>query len=230
MLAIAGGKGGVGKTTTALGFALDFAAAGRPALAVDADRDMPDLHVLARVPGRPTVAALVEDTNDSAERSLTGVARPVPDRPAAAVLPAAPGVDRATMRRVLRRVSPTDTTVVVDCPAGAGPDVADPLRLADGCVVVARPTPAGVRDGAKTAALSRAVDTPVVGCLLVGQGPTRRVERLLDAPVVAAPVTADPLSAPRVTRARRALLATVTDAPPVVDAPSPGVDRRPPPG
>ncbi len=202
VLAIAGGKGGVGKTTTALGLALEVAR-DRKTLVVDADRDMPDLHVLAGVPGRPTVAALVD--GDATGRSLASVAHPVPGRPTAAVLPSAPGVDRSTMRRALRRIAHADAAVVVDCPAGAGPDVADPLRLADGCVVVSRPTPAGLRDGAKTAALSRAVDTPVVGCLLVGDCHTPRVERLFDAPVVAVPAVDDPLSDPAVARARRGL-------------------------
>ncbi len=245
MLAIAGGKGGVGKTTTALGLALDLAD-DRRVLAVDADRDMPDLHVLAGVPGRPTAAALVGDDADGDERrrgpgttgrSLAAVARPVPGRPGAAVLPSAPGVDRDTMRRALRRVAHVDAAVVVDCPAGAGPDVADPLRLAAGSVVVSRPTPAGLRDGAKTAALSRAVGTPVVGCLLVGDGPTGRVERLLDAPVAPAPAVEDPLSDPAVARARRALLAA-TDGTvvavaegthPDADGTRSGPRRRPPP-
>jgi len=229
MLAIAGGKGGVGKTTTALGVGVELAADER-VLVVDADRDMPDLHVLAGVSPRPTVAALVDDPDGDGPGTsdpLAAVAHPVPGRPSAAVLPSAPGVDRATARRALRRVAHADATVVVDCPAGAGPDVADPLRLAEGCLVVTRPTPAGLRDGAKTAALSRAVGTPVVGGVLVGEGPTRRVERLLDAPVVAVPTVDDPLAAPAVARGWRALL-EATDATDIHAPPSGG--RRSPPG
>jgi septum site-determining protein MinD len=49
MLVIAGGKGGCGKTTTALGLAAVLAERGAPAVVADADRDMPDLHALAGV-------------------------------------------------------------------------------------------------------------------------------------------------------------------------------------
>ncbi|RDZ49114.1 CDP-4-dehydro-6-deoxy-D-gulose 4-reductase, partial [Haloferax sp. Atlit-10N] len=44
MLAIAGGKGGCGKTTIALGVGQALGTPTRPALVVDTDRDMPNLH------------------------------------------------------------------------------------------------------------------------------------------------------------------------------------------
>jgi len=227
MLAVAGGKGGVGKTTTALGLAYAVADRGERALAVDADRDMPDLHAAAGVDPRPTVAALVDadgTTATDAGRDLRTVAQPALDEPGVGVLPAAPGIARATMRRALRRLSCAAPAVVVDCPAGAGPDVADPLRLADGCVVVARRTPAGVRDAAKTAALSRAVDTPVVGGLVVGgrrgrptddppSAPVRRsLGRLFDAPTVTAPAVERPLFDRRVVRAHGRLLDALSES------------------
>ncbi len=214
MLAVAGGKGGVGKTTTALGLALDLGERYGRCLVADADRDAPDLHVLAGVANRPTVAALVgdapDDSPDAAERSVAAVARPVPES-GTAVLPAAPGVDRGSLRRALRRLACLDRPVVVDCPAGAGPDATDPLRLADECVVVTRTTRAGLRDAAKTAAMARAVGTPVVGavCSRAASVPDG-VGRLFDAPAVAVPRVSDPLRDAAVVRARRRLLAQVT--------------------
>src|SRR6056297_764198 len=59
MLAVAGGKGGAGKTTTTLGLAAALGRQRRGVLAVDADREMPDLHAmagLARTPGLDAVA------------------------------------------------------------------------------------------------------------------------------------------------------------------------------
>lgn len=217
MLAIAGGKGGVGKSTTALGLALELADRRGGALAVDADRDMPDLHALAGVGGEPTVAALAGaapgDGPHTGERPVSAVAQRVPGSEAR-VLPAAPGVERSTMRRALRRLSCGDRPVIVDCPAGAGVDVADPLGLAAGCVVVSRATPAGLRDGAKTAAMARAVGTPVLGAVLsCAERVPDGVGRLFDAPAVAVPTVADPLRDPAAVRARGRLLDRIGEWP-----------------
>ncbi|KPN31649.1 cell division ATPase MinD [Halolamina pelagica] len=56
--------------------------------------------------------------------------------------------------------------VLIDTPAGAGVDAATPLRVADGVVVVSTACAPALRDAAKTAAMARAVDTPVVGAVL----------------------------------------------------------------
>ncbi|WP_394350887.1 MinD/ParA family protein, partial [Halobacterium sp. CBA1126] len=51
--------------------------------------------------------------------------------------------------------------VVLDCPAGASEAAVRPLRAADACVVVATDGREGVEDAVKTAAMARAVGTPV---------------------------------------------------------------------
>jgi len=88
--------------------------------------------------------------------------------------------------------------VLVDCPAGAGPDAVAPMRVADGVLVVSSLCGPALRDAAKTAAMARAVGTPVVGGVLTR---TRRVpdgvESLLGTPVLAtipaAPAGTQPL-------------------------------------
>lgn len=191
MLAIAGGKGGTGKTTTALGLSTVIAAArerpadpsrsaGRGVLVVDADVDVPDLHAMAGVAREPTVL----DDPDGL---------PVPGRPGVRVAPAPPPAatsafrdrlralaapdDRAVRDRPIRgrrpRDRPTRGRVLVDAPCGAGPDAALPMAVADATLLVTRPTVPAVRDTAKTAAMARALDTPVAAVAVV-QSPASR--------------------------------------------------------
>lgn len=178
MLAVAGGKGGVGKTTTVLGLAA--ALPGRP-LAVDADVDMPDLHRLAGLCREPGLNALLDDA------AIDAVAQPT-DAHDCRVVPA-PDTAGARADRLLDRLgsltAEDEGSVLVDTPAGASLDAVAPLRAATGVVLVSTACRPALRDAAKTASMARAVGTPVVGVVL-----TRTlvrppgVEELLDCPVL----------------------------------------------
>jgi septum site-determining protein MinD len=188
MLAIAGGKGGVGKTTTALGLA---AALDTPVVTADADPDMPDLHALAGVDREPTLSAL--DGHD-----VDAVAQPHPDETDVTVLPA-PRIDDADgLDRSLARLAASGRPTVVDCPAGAGPDAAAPFRVADATLLVSTLCAPALRDAAKTAAMARTLGAPPRGVVLTRtRSAPDAVTELLGCPVVAsvpaaeAPVLAD---------------------------------------
>ena len=160
MLAIAGGKGGCGKTTTALGLARGLAALGDRPLVVDADRDMPDLHHRADVDRTPGLAAAAERPRpaETAQRSTRF--------PGVEVLPAG-DADGSTAGTVFDRLRRSPRPVLLDCPAGAGPDAAVPLRAADRSVVVSTPREQSLRDAAKTAAMARQLDAPPATVVLV---------------------------------------------------------------
>ncbi|WP_435194253.1 MinD/ParA family ATP-binding protein [Natronomonas sp. EA1] len=151
MLAIAGGKGGVGKTTTALALAR-----ARNALVVDCDRDCPDLGRLAGVGEQPGVGALARG------RSLAACAG---ESDGALVVPLEPNTPSDTIEAALRGL-PSGS--IVDCPAGAGRDAALPLRVADRALLVTTATPQALADTAKTAAMARALDCPPVAVAVTG--------------------------------------------------------------
>lgn len=75
--------------------------------------------------------------------------------------------------------------VLLDCPAGVGRDAAVPLRAADRTLLVTTNREPTLRDAAKTAAMSRAVGTPVAGAVLSRTDEVPEcVASLLNAPVV----------------------------------------------
>ena len=158
MLAIAGGKGGCGKTTTTHRLAAELARLGETPLAVDADAELPDLHLVAGVPAGPGLPAVTagEQPRSVAHRTAGGVD----------VLPA-DGVAAAAVPAALRRLRADAGPVLVDCPAGAGRDATRPLRAATRTLLVTTPTAAALRDTLKTAAMARTVGTDPVGVVAV---------------------------------------------------------------
>ncbi|MFB6094274.1 MAG: P-loop NTPase [Halanaeroarchaeum sp.] len=183
MLAIAGGKGGVGKTTTALGVGVALAGRRRDPVLVDADTDAPNLHLLADV-ADAGVTALADGAD------VADAATPSPRYEGVCVVGSRPG---APIERALRRLV-TDRPVVVDAPAGAAPDAVLPLRVAEAAILVTTPDPAAVADARKTASIARSLDTDVVAWMVA------RSDRVPDAvarvagstPVVPVPERTDP--------------------------------------
>ena len=168
MLAVAGGKGGCGKTTTALclGRALP-----ETVRVVDADAAMPNLHAMAGVAREPSLSAAPGDP-DAVARDVGADCRVVSaptERP----------------RRTLTALPDDDVSTLLDCPAGAGPDAAAPLRAADAALLVTTPCAPALRGAAKTGAMARALGCRVVGCLLTrARTAPPGVSDLLECPVV----------------------------------------------
>ncbi len=149
VLAVVGGKGGSGKTTTALGLASALVERRRRPLVVDCDLDAPNLHLRAGVPRDPGVDAPNPTAASHESTTVPGVdVLPVGD---------ANGGDLTAALDALPDSRPT----ILDCPAGASEAVVRPLRAADGCIVVATDSREGIEDAVKTAAMARAVGTPV---------------------------------------------------------------------
>jgi septum site-determining protein MinD len=189
MLAVTGGKGGCGKTTTVLGLARTLARRGMEPLVLDADCDMPDLHHLAGIERAEGVDALVRGAPLARAcrypDAFTGVA---------VVTAGRPGRTGPALRATRDWAGP----VLVDCPAGIGPDATRPLRHADAALVVSTDEPQSLGDTRRTITAARQLDAPPVGVLLraVSGRPAETPARVAGAPVLAAaPEVADPLDA-----------------------------------
>lgn len=157
MLAIAGGKGGCGKTTTTLGLAGALARRGYDPLVVDGDCDMPDVHHrlgMGRTAGVDALAdgaALTEATVIS--EALPGVALVTGGR-------------RDALGTALRQATGWHGPVLVDCSAGTSRDALRPLRHADRAVVVSTDQPQCIEDAALTRTVARRLSAAVAGVVV----------------------------------------------------------------
>jgi hypothetical protein len=160
MIAITGAKGGCGKTTTTLGLAEEFARRGTPTLIVDADRQLPNLHVAADVDREPTIASV------SAGDTLTEFAHQYPGHENIRVLPAPTSEESVDMQSKLEELKTDSIRVLVDCPAGVGPDAVDPLVVADHAIVVTRNTKQSYEAAQKTIDTAQRLNLPIAGVVV----------------------------------------------------------------
>jgi len=157
IVAVTGGKGGVGKSTMSwnLGWELDAVVVDADLATADLPRGRsPDLHdVLA---GRATAVDAVEEVS-----SITLL-------PSGKTLAGARACDLSDLPAVLETLDRQFGRVVVDCPAGLARDVGVVLDGADVAVLVTTPGKSAIRDAMKTRDLARKLGTPIA-CLVINR-------------------------------------------------------------
>ncbi|WP_375140819.1 MinD/ParA family ATP-binding protein [Salinarchaeum laminariae] len=164
MIAIAGGKGGCGKTTTTLATARALGAGGVHVRAVDLDAGMPNLHRMADVDRDPSLTDLIETADGASEQA--------PDEPiqrdatGVEIVPAPRALEDLDVPTALDAIQPEDGIALLDCPAGAGPAATAPLREADAAIVVTTNRRESTEDAEKTVRMARTLGVPVLGAIV----------------------------------------------------------------
>lgn len=182
--ALASGKGGVGKTTSAINLGAALRSMGHDTVVVDTDLAMANLGSLLGIDHRPTlhdVLAGDADLRDALVWLSTTDAPPADSPPDddAARLVVVPGshsldsfaaADPGRLSRVIRSLTAAADFVLCDTGAGLSHENAVPLGVADGVVLVTTPDPVATTDTRKAAEFAeRAGGTPV-GAVLTRAG------------------------------------------------------------
>lgn len=148
VVAVTGGKGGVGKSTLSINLAVASAAAGRRVVLLDGDLGLANADVLLGVTPRHTLADLI-----TGHRALDEVLTPV--RPGLGIVAGASGVlplaelDEAGHVGIVRAFSDLTTDLdllLVDTAAGISPGVLQLTQAAQHVMVVVCDDPASVTD------------------------------------------------------------------------------------
>ncbi|MER3522585.1 MAG: hypothetical protein C4326_00595 [Ignavibacteria bacterium] len=162
-IAVASGKGGVGKSTVALNLAVLLAANGAATLLLDADENLGNLDVMAGVAPKHRLGSVL-----SGERDVHDVLVPLSER--LALLPADSGsTDYRQMtieqqRTLLNEIADLEQRfayVVIDTAAGLGTDVIGFVVRSDEAIIVITPEPTAVMDAYALIKLVTAADPMV---------------------------------------------------------------------
>jgi septum site-determining protein MinD len=162
---VAGGKGGVGKTTAAVNLAAAFEEAGYDVVVVDADLGMANLAPMLTVEPDDTIHRVLAG-DATVSDALTDVEGGITVVPGEQRLEAFAEADPAKLKTVTRTLRNAYDVVIVDTGAGLSHEMTVPLGLADGVVLVTTPEEVAVADAAKTSDLTDRVGGDVVGAVL----------------------------------------------------------------
>jgi flagellar biosynthesis protein FlhG len=149
VIAIASGKGGVGKTNIAVNLSIALSELGCRATLVDADPGMANADVLCGLSPAKRLEAVVgggQRTMRQIAVDAPGGFRLVPGAVGVARMAELPREDRASLLAGLADLERDSDAVVLDTGAGLGPSVLSLVNVADLCIVVATPEPPSIAD------------------------------------------------------------------------------------
>jgi len=185
--AVASGKGGVGKTTTAATLGAVLAEAGYEVVVVDADLGMPDLAELLDVDDpEPTLHDVLAGDVDVRDALHPGPAG-LHVVPGGEDITAFAEGDPSGLRAVVEELDAFDY-VILDTGAGLSHDSVLPLALADAVFLVSTPDRTALKDTARTRHVANRLGGRPVGVILTRVGPDgpdeSLVSRVLDLPIL----------------------------------------------
>ena len=176
---VAGGKGGVGKTTTAINVAVALQDAGHDVVVVDADLGMANLGAMLDIDHSPSLhqvlagKAAVSDAITEGPGGVTVV-------PGERNLEAFADADPAKLRKVVKALSTAYEIVIIDTGAGLSHETTVPLGLADGVLLITTADDVAIGDTVKTAQLAERIEGDVVGAVLTRANDDTNVSRVAD--------------------------------------------------
>lgn len=215
VITVAGGKGGVGKTTVTANVGVALAEQGFDVAAVDADVGMTNLGRMLGLEPERGIHDVLADRADVDDVLQTGPAG-LEVVPGEQGLPPAEAADPANLKRAVRPLQRAMDVVLVDTGAGVSHQNLVAAGLADGVVLVTTASSTALGDAGKAAELVDRVETPILGTVLTRATDQTDVEaavEVLDEQVLAAvPAYPDALAdEPRVLEAPESAAAGVYD-------------------
>ena len=163
--AIAGGKGGVGRTTTAINLGTALEAQAYDVVVVDADLGMSNVAAMMGAEPDKTIHDVLAG-NATVEEALVELDSGLTLLPGEWAIEAYGDADAAQLRDVVETLRQSYDVVLIDTSAGISHEKTVSVGLADGTVLVTTASDVSLADAHKTAQLVERVGGTVLGTVL----------------------------------------------------------------
>jgi len=164
--AIISGKGGVGKTTTAinLGIALNYL--GEEVIIMDANLTTPNIGIHLGAPIVPVTLNHVLNNQAKLEDAIYEHESGTKIMPASLSLKETEKIRYNRLPEITRSLKKITNHILIDCAAGLGKEARAAMESADEIIIVTNPEMAAVTDALKTIKLSEEMHKPVKGVII----------------------------------------------------------------
>lgn len=189
-IAVTSGKGGVGKTTTAINLGAAFKKLGKDTTVVDANFTTPDIGLSLGIPKHPST---INDVLEGKKTALDAVymhASGIGIMPADISMDAIRDINLKNLKNVFKQLQGTAEIVLVDSPAGLGSEAQSIMDFADEVLVVTNPDLPSVTNALKTIKMAEEKEKTVIGVVLNKtkgdniEMPVEDVEAMLETPII----------------------------------------------
>ena len=189
-IAIASGKGGVGKTTLTANLGIALAATGRKVIMMDSDVDMANLELALGMEGRPITLQDVVANEANIHDALYETYNRAMFMPAGISPNQYKRIDPEKFVDIVTALAEISDFVLLDCPAGTGKDTLACLNACREMLLVVTPDKMSVADAYKTAQAAERMGSQVIGVIInmmsgeKGEIKDREIGSLINAPIL----------------------------------------------
>jgi len=165
VIAVTGGKGGVGKSTTTVNLGVSLRMDGHSVALIDADVEMPNLVELLGIEPTVTIHDVLSGTAET-EQALIEIGEGFAAIPGDPSISGYAAIEPAHLETVVGTLEEAYDFVLLDTGAGLSYDDIMPLGLADEIVLVSSPDAAAVENAKRTQAFVERLNRPIRGVVI----------------------------------------------------------------
>lgn len=189
-IAIASGKGGVGKTTVCANIAIAMAQTGKKVTLIDADLAMANLGIVLGMEDTPTTLHEVLSGDANIEDAIYEGPAGLKLIPSGLSLDTFLKIDVEKLKPVVTSLLENTDILLIDAPGGLGKNVLGAMISAAELLIVTMPDPSALADALKTKLVGNRLNMTILGVVLnmvrndKAEVSPEEVSVLLDAPIL----------------------------------------------
>jgi len=166
IIAIASGKGGVGKTMLTANLGLVIGESGKRVIMLDADLDMANLGLLLGMEGRPITLQDVLNEEAEIQDIIYNVSENAKFVPAGISPSQFKRVDPERLANIIRKLEAFADFILLDCPAGIGRDTIACFEACKETILITTTAPISVTDAFKAKKAAERMGSEIIGVVV----------------------------------------------------------------